>query len=82
MRHAADVAFAQFNAQTALRDAIGRANTALAERKVIERAKGIVMKTRALEEAEAYKLMRQVAMSRNLRLIRLAETIIEAEELL
>ncbi len=45
-------------------------------------AKGIVMKTRALDEAEAYRMMRQVAMSRNVRMIQLAEVIIEAEELL
>ncbi len=39
------------------------------------------MKTRALDEAEAYRIMRQTAMSRNMRLIRLAERIIQAEEL-
>jgi len=82
LRHAIDVAFAQFNSRSVLRGELDRANAALAERKVVERAKGIVMKTRALDEAEAYRMMRQVAMSRNVRMIQLAEVIIEAEELL
>ena len=82
LRHAIDVAFAQFNTRRALLTELDRVSATLAERKVVERAKGIVMKTRALDEAEAYRMMRQVAMSRNIRLAQLAEVIIEAEELL
>ena len=82
LRHAVDVALAQFTAHTALLDELDRVNAALAERKVVERAKGIIMKTRSLDEAEAYRLMRQVAMSRNVRMAQLAEVIIEAEDLL
>jgi len=81
LRHAADVAFAQFSTLSNLRQAAAKANAALAERKVVERAKGIVMKSRGLDEDEAYTLMRRMAMSRNTRLIRLAETIIQAQEL-
>ena len=82
LRHAIDVAFAQFTAQSALQGELKRVNTVLAERKIVERAKGIVMKTRALDESEAYRMMRQTAMSRNIRMAQLAEVIIEAEDLL
>ena len=82
LRHAIDVASAEFTTRRALLGELDRVSAALAERKVVERAKGIVMKTRALDEAEAYRMMRQVAMSRNIRMAQLAEVIIEAEDLL
>lgn len=82
LRHAVDVAVAQFEAQSTLRSELDRVSSALADRKVVERAKGIVMKTRSMDEAQAYHLMRQIAMSRNVKMAQLAEVIIEAEDLL
>lgn len=79
---AIDVAVAQFNETNRLLRERDRAMTALAERKLIERAKGIIMKQRRLDEDAAYKFMRQAAMNKNLRLGQLAASIIEAEELL
>jgi len=79
---AIDVALAQFGETNRLLRERDRATTALAERKLIERAKGIIMKQRGLDEDAAYKFMRQAAMNKNLRLGQLAASIIEAEELL
>lgn len=79
---AIDVAIAQFGETSRLVKERDRAATALAERKIIERAKGIIMKQRGLDEDAAYKFMRQAAMNKNLRLGQLAASIIEAEELL
>lgn len=77
-----DLAIAQFKKTNKLLKQRDRAATALAERKDIERAKGIVMKQRRLDEDAAYKFLRRAAMSRNVRLGRLAASIVEAEELL
>ncbi len=49
---------------------------ALSERKLIERAKGVLMSTRGLDEMEAYKLMRSQAMEQNRRIVDVAENIL------
>ncbi len=77
-----DLAFARFNETHRLVKERDRATAALAERKIVERAKGIIMKQRSLDEEAAYKFMRQAAMNRNVKLGQLAASIIEAEELL
>ena len=77
-----DMAAAQFNETEKLTLERDQATLALAERKTIERAKGIVMKQRGLDEDAAYKFLRQAAMDRNVRLGQLAETILQTEELL
>lgn len=77
-----DLAVAQFGYTEKLTQQRDSATTALEERKTIERAKGIVMKQRGLDEDAAYKFLRQAAMNRNVRLGHLAETILQTEELL
>ncbi len=77
-----DVAMARFQEFQALRQELDRANNALAERKLVERAKGIVMKQRGCTEDEAYRLLRKMAMDRNKRLADVAETLAAAEDLL
>jgi len=57
---------------------IERLRQQLAERKVVERAKGILMKTRGLDEETAYALMRKSAMDRNLRIGEVAQQLIDA----
>jgi nitrate/nitrite sensing protein/ANTAR domain-containing protein len=52
------------------------ARSALSERKVIERAKGLLMRSRRLSESEAYALLRQTAMNQNKRLIEVATVIV------
>jgi AmiR/NasT family two-component response regulator len=52
------------------------AKRALAERKVIERAKGVIMVRFGLSEDEAYTRMRKASMDRNMRLVDMAEFLL------
>jgi two-component system, response regulator / RNA-binding antiterminator len=76
------LAVAQFSESQSLRKKLDKAQTALSERKMIERAKGIVMKQRNLNEEDAFQVMRKTAMDRNQRLADLANTLIDATEIL
>lgn len=55
------------------------ARRALAERKIIERAKGVLMARAGIAEDEAYKRMRRVSMDRNLRLVEVADMVLAAQ---
>jgi response regulator NasT len=77
-----DVAIARFREFQALRQELHQARQSLAERKVIDRAKGILMKTRGLSEDEAYTALRKMAMARNRKLVEIAESVITALDLL
>jgi response regulator NasT len=54
----------------------------LEDRKVIERAKGILMKSRRLDEDEAFRLLRKLAMDRKMRLAAVARELVAAAEVL
>ena len=82
VRPIVEVALARFEQWQALRRELDQAQTNLAERKVIERAKGIVMKQRRCTEDEAYAMLRKLAMDRNQRLAHVAESVITMAELL
>ena len=82
VRPIVEVALVRFEQWQALRRELDQAQTSLAERKVIERAKGIVMKQRRCSEDEAYALLRKLAMDRNQRLAHVAESVITMAELL
>lgn len=77
-----DVAVARFAQDRELREELKSAQDRLAERKVIERAKGLVMKQKGVDEEEAYRVMRKLAMDRNRRLLDVAQQIIDVSELL
>jgi response regulator NasT len=77
-----DVAMARFETDQALRAELNARDQQLAERKRIELAKGMLMKMKACDEAAAYSLMRKQAMSRQQKLIQVAEQIIAMSELL
>jgi two-component system, response regulator / RNA-binding antiterminator len=77
-----DVAVARFEQERALRDELRDTQEKLAERKLIERAKGIVMKQKNVDEDEAYRLMRKLAMDRNRKLLEVAQQIIDVSELM
>lgn len=77
-----DMAISRFKAFNDLREELDRARQALDERKVIERAKGILMKERSLTEEAAYALLRKAAMSDNKRVIEIAQAVITAAGLL
>ncbi len=77
-----DVAVARFEDFQRLREELAEANLKLSERKLVERAKGILMKTRGLDEESAYSLLRKAAMDKKLRLGEIAQQLIDAAELL
>lgn len=71
--------FAEFDGLRVQRDA---AVARLAERRDVERAKGILMRRRDLAEQAAYDALRKMAMDRGARMIEVAQSVISAEELL
>ena len=77
-----DMAISRFKAFNDLREELDRARQALDERKVVERAKGILMKERGLTEEAAYALLRKAAMSDNKRVVEIAQAVITAAGLL
>ncbi len=77
-----DMTVSRFNAFDHLRQELQRVRDELADRKIIERAKGILMKQKAIEEAEAYRLMRSAAMNGKMKLADVARSIVTAAELL
>lgn len=72
----------RFKAFSRLRDELDRTRQQLEDRKLIDRAKGILMKERGIGEDEAYAMMRSAAMSENLRIAEVAQSIITAARLL
>lgn len=77
-----DVAMARFEAEQALRSQLQVREAQLNERKRVEQAKGILMRMRQCDEEEAYTLMRRQAMSRQQKLIQVAEQIIAMQSLM
>lgn len=77
-----DVAIARFEQFQALRRELRESEDKLAERKVVERAKGILMKGRNLSEDEAYRALRHQAMENNARLGDVARQVIALAGLL
>ena len=77
-----DLCVSRFNAFAKLQDELDRTRNALEERKVIDRAKGILMKLKGLTEEEAYVLMRSTAMREKKKIGEIAQSILTASELL
>jgi response regulator NasT len=77
-----DLCISRFNAFSKLQDELDRAKSALEDRKVIERAKGILMKLKGLTEDEAYVLLRSTAMREKKKIGEIAQSILTATELL
>jgi response regulator NasT len=77
-----DMAVSRFNAFSRLQRELFEARNALEERKVIERAKGILMKMRGLSEEQAFALLRQTAMNEKKKLADIAQSVVTAAGLL
>ena len=77
-----DVAMARFESDQALRAQLHEREAQLAERKRIELAKGLLMQLKNCNEEEAYTLMRRQAMSRQQKLIQVAEQVIAMSDML
>ncbi|KWR90042.1 ANTAR domain-containing response regulator [Cupriavidus sp. IDO] len=72
-----DVAYARFELDQQLRAELDATRLKLAERKVVERAKGLLMQARGISEDEAYKRLRSMAMERGLKLVEAAQRVID-----
>nr|WP_199925131.1 ANTAR domain-containing response regulator [Neorhizobium sp. SOG26] len=77
-----DMAVHRFNAFSRLQRELAEAKSALEERKVVERAKGILMKMRGLSEEEAFALLRQTAMNEKKKMSDIAQSVVTAAGLL
>ncbi|WP_376959980.1 nitrate- and nitrite sensing domain-containing protein [Azospirillum sp. A26] len=82
MRSVLDVMQAQSQRLRDVSLELETAKAALNERKVIDRAKGLLMSTRNLSEEEAYKLIRKTAMNQNKRIVEVAEAILSMSDIL
>jgi response regulator NasT len=76
------VALAQFKREQKLLDELSDTKSKLAERKIIERAKGLLMERQRYSEEQAYQKLRSMAMSKNLKLSEVAQRILDVEDLL
>ncbi len=82
MRPIVEAAIARFHRYKSLEDELKQAKGQLAQRKIIDQAKGILMKQRGCDEAEAYNLLRSQAMNKNCRIVEVAERLLEALKLI
>jgi two-component system, response regulator / RNA-binding antiterminator len=82
VRPIVDMTISHFRVFDRLRSELEEAKSALKDRKVIEKAKGILMKSRGLDEEAAYDLLRRTAMTRSKRIADIAEGLVNAVDLL
>lgn len=82
VRPIVQVAVARFREFQALKNELQKTRDQLADRKLIDKAKGLLMKHRKFNEDEAYHAMRKLAMERNQRLADTARNVIEVFEML
>jgi response regulator NasT len=77
-----DVALARFRREQKLLDELQGTRQKLAERKIVERAKGLLMTRYRLSEDQAYQRLRSMAMNKNMKLAEIAQRLIDVEDLL
>ena len=77
-----NIAVARFKEQQQLRIELEKTKSRLEERKLIDRAKGILIKTRGFTEDDAYHTLRKLAMDRNIAIGEMAKNVIAMAELL
>jgi response regulator NasT len=82
VKHILDLCISRFNAFARLQDELDRTKSALEARKIIDRAKGILMKAKGLSEEQAYALLRKTAMNEKRKIADVAQSVIMAAELL
>ncbi|MCX4188117.1 ANTAR domain-containing response regulator [Methylophaga sp. OBS4] len=75
-------AMARFRQYRSMQKQLQELRTSLADRKIIDRAKGLIMQQRQCSEDEAYRLLRTSAMNQNMRLAALAQNILATADLL
>jgi response regulator NasT len=77
-----DVAIARFKEVQGLRAELAKTKASLGERKVIERAKGLLMQQRGMSEDDAFRALRKLAMDKNQRLVEVAQALLTYAQLL
>ncbi len=77
-----DVALARFRREQRLLDELQGTRQKLAERKLVDRAKGLLMTRYRLTEDQAYQRLRSMAMNKNMKLAEIAQRLIDVEDLL
>lgn len=77
-----DMAIVRFRAFSRLQGELEAARSELQGRKVIDKAKGILMTSRGLSEDAAYTLLRTTAMNQNRKIVEIAQAVVTAAELL
>jgi response regulator NasT len=75
------IAILQFGKFRKLQEELEKSKSALVERKVVERAKGLLMAHKGLTEEEAYRFLRKMAMDQNKRLAEIAESVLALAQL-
>lgn len=77
-----DAAIARFHMMQKMRMELAETRRALEERKLVDRAKGILMRAKGIDESEAYALLRKAAMDQGRKLADVAQALVTAAELL
>jgi two-component system, response regulator / RNA-binding antiterminator len=77
-----ELAVSRFNAFARLTRELEEAKGELADRKIIDRAKGILMTSKNMNEQEAYQLLRKTAMNQNRKVSEIAQSLVTAAGLL
>ena len=77
-----DITISRFNAFNRLKSELDEVRTELADRKIIDQAKLLLMKRRGINENEAYAMLRRTAMSRSCRIAEVAQSLVMTADLL
>ena len=81
VKNIVDMCVTRFHAFARLAEELAQAKTALADRKIIDRAKALLMKSRAVDEEAAYAMLRRSAMNQNVRIAEIARAVVTAAEI-
>lgn len=82
LRPVMSAAITRFNMFRRMRDELAETKRALEERKIIDRAKGLLMKARGIGEDEAYAILRKTAMDKGKKISEVAAALVTAVDLL
>ena len=77
-----DVAMARFQHEQALRQELADTKVELQDRKIIDRAKGMLMQRQGLNEQAAYDKLRKTAMDKSLKVVEVAQRMLDVADLL
>jgi two-component system, response regulator / RNA-binding antiterminator len=82
IKHILDMSISRFHAFSRLQRELEEARSAIEDRKLIDRAKGILMTAKKLSEEDAYALMRRTAMNANKRIAEIAQAVITMADMI